>query len=84
MVTSDFTILPLMEVSVKSGEGQYGSYVLSPGRGENYGEGSLVVLLLAKRANKNVLIRRARSRIDQATLENEVGKEGMEPDDLLY
>lgn len=23
MVTSDFTILPLMEVSVKSGEGQY-------------------------------------------------------------
>ena len=34
--------------------------------------------------SKNVLDRRARSRIDQATLENEVGKEGMEPDDLLY
>jgi len=27
MVTSDFTILPLMEVSVKSGEGHLGRFI---------------------------------------------------------
>ncbi len=33
--------------------------------------------------DRNVLVRRAQSRIDQATLENEVGETGTEPDDLL-
>ena len=38
------------------------------------GESSLTVLLCSRNAHdKNVLVRRAHSRIDQATLENEMG-----------
>ena len=53
---------------------RYGSYVLAPGRGENYRWGAASRPSCSQNAhNKNVLVRRAQSRIDQATLKRNMG-----------